>query len=67
MNNNEIFTDFNDHQVCAAFDDITWLGANPEDWMLMHKKGTSLYFKNKITRSYWIVDLSDCFESPNHY
>lgn len=63
----DVFVEFNQEQVNAAFDDITWLGASPEDWMLMHKKGDSLYFKNIITRSYWKVDLSECYSSNDHY
>jgi hypothetical protein len=67
MNNNEIIFDFSPMQVNAAFHDIICEGACEEDWMLMHKKGNSIFFKNKITRSYWELEIKEYMQSNNFF
>jgi len=63
----DLFIEFTQEQVNAAFDDIICEGAVPEDWMLMHKEGNSLFFKNIISRKYWEVEIQDYMTSSNLY
>ena len=63
----DLFIEFTQEQVNAAFGDIIGEGADPEDWMLMHKEGNILFFKNIISREYWGVEIQDYFTSSKLY